>query len=374
MAEYEKQDDLRALVPLAQASSSRIALAGQIANEKAREGVLERYRERKTEQTLRRQRADIALFERYLTEAQAALQNMADDLAQWGHITFGLVEGFQRWQLQQGYSIGSVNVRTDTIRMYCTLAMQAGFLDPSERALIYTIRKLNPKEGRNIDEKRKKRGIKTRKDHTKKDRPVVVDPLLCRRLKDHLRVSDTDLARRDLLLICLLADHGLRCGEVASLKASSICLARGTLTFYRHKVNKTQTHYLTDDTTMAARLYFERFHPTDHLFEGDPRTEKVLPDGRVRPGKAREDGLDDTSINARVRVLGRLIGIKNLSPHDLRHSWATEHARQGVNVKALQQAGGWSSPYMPLHYVQDNEIANEELLNRNAGMRRDRET
>jgi integrase len=298
---------------------------------------------------------------------------MSDDLAQWRHITFGLVEGFQRWQLQQGYSIGSVNVRLDTIRMYCTLAMQAGFLDTSERALIYTIRKLNPKEGRNIDEKRKKRGIKTRQEHSKKDKPVVVEPLLCRRLKDSLRTLDTDLARRDLLLVCLLADHGLRCGEVAGLSATCINLTRGTLTFYRHKVNKTQIHYLTDDTIAAAQAYFERFHPTEHLFEGDPRVEKQLPDGRIRPGKTREDGLDDTSINARIRVLGRLIGIKNLSPHDLRHSWATEHARQGVNVKALQQAGGWSSPYMPLHYVQDNNIANEGLINRDGSLRKEYE-
>ncbi len=367
----DQQHELKALVSLDQDSSFRIAIVGQTANEKARESVLERYRERKTEQTLRRQRADIALFERYLAAAQAPLLGMADDLEQWRHITFGLVEGFQRWQLQQGYSIGSVNVRLDTIRMYCTLAMQAGFLDTSERALIYTIRKVNAKEGRNIDEKRERRGIKTRKDHSKKDTPVVVEPLLCRRLKDHLRILDTDIARRDLLLVCLLADHGLRCGEVAGLNASCINLTRGTLLFYRHKVNKTQIHYLTQDTIAAAQLYFERFHPTNHLFEGDPRAEKQLPDGRIRPGKTREDGLDDTSINARIRVLGKLIGIKNLSPHDLRHSWATEHARQGVNVKALQQAGGWNSPYMPLHYVQENDIANEGLVNRDGRLRKE---
>ena len=70
-------------------------------------------------------------------------------------------------------------------------------------------------------------------------------------------------------------------------------------------------------------------------------------------------------------MLGKLIGIKNLSPHDLRHSWATEHARQGVNVKALQQAGGWSSPSMPLHYVQENDIANEGLVNRDGRLRKE---
>lgn len=108
-------------------------------------------------------------------------------------------------------------------------------------------------------------------------------------------------------------------------------------------------------------------------FEGDSRREKVLPDGQTRPGKRREDGLDDASINARIHLLGRLIGIKNLSPHDLRHSWATEHAQRGVNVKDLQQAGGWSSLYMPLHYVQDSEIANEGLINRGARSGKERD-
>lgn len=353
-----------ALISLEQEQPALVVLAGQVANARAREDVLERYRERRTAQTLRRQRADIALLERFLATMGAPVQNMADDLARWEHITFGLVEGFLRWQLQEGYAIGSINVRLNTIRMYCTLAMQAGFLPVEARALIYTVRPLNATEGRNIDEKRTQRGITTRKEGSKKAEAVIVAPFLCRQLKDHLRTLETDLARRDLLLVCLLADQGLRCGEVAQLKADCFELSRGTMTFYRHKVHKTQTHYLTDDTARAVRHYFERFHPTLFLFEGDLRVEKPLPDGRIRPGKRREDGLDDTSINARVRLLGKLIGIPNLAPHDLRHSWATEHARKGANIKALQQAGGWSSPAMPLHYVQESEIANEGLVER----------
>lgn len=343
----------------------RVALASQVADARAREDVLERYRERRTAQTLRRQRADIALFERYLAAMGAPVVDMADNLARWSYITFGLVEGFVRWQMQEGYAIGSINVRLNTIRMYTTLAMQAGYLSAEARALIYTVRQLKAVEGRNVDEKRVQGGITTRKEGSKKADAVVIAPFLCRQLKDVLRAQEDDLARRDLLLICLLADQGLRCGEVAQLKADCFDMGRGTMTFYRHKVHKTQTHYLTDDTARAALSYFERFHPTLSLFEGDRRTEKVLSDGRVRPGKRREDGLDDTSINLRVRQLGRLIGVPNLAPHDLRHSWATEHARKGVNVKALQQAGGWSSPTMPLHYVQESEIANEGLIERN---------
>ncbi len=155
---------------------------------------------------------------------------------------------------------------------------------------------------------------------------------------------------------------------------AEIDLERGTFTFYRHKVHKTQTHWLSDDTAMAVRLYFGRFRPTKRLFEGDPRSMRVREDGQVYRGKTREDGYDESSIYVRIRELGRRylartlldgrqVPLENLSPHDLRHSWATEQARKrGVSVKALQDAGGWSNPITPLGYIVSNEIANDELI------------
>ena len=353
--------------------------AARVANEKARDGILERYLETCSAQTIRRHQAAIALFEHYLEEAKKSveayralppLQHLCDDLAQWTSISFGLVEGFREWLKNDGYAIGTINVRLDSVKMFCTLAMQAGYLATDEHARIYRVRKIRPSEGRNIDEKR----TRTRKEGSKKVRPNLVDPLLHRRLKETLLSDGSDLALRDLLLVCFLADHGLREGEVAGLPADCIDLERGTFTFYRHKVHKTQTHWLSDDTAMAARLYFGRFHPTRRLFEGDPRKGKMREDGQVYQGKTREDGYDETSIYVRIRELGRRyltktlpngrqVPLDNLSPHDLRHSWATEQARKkGVNIKALQDAGGWSNPITPLGYIVSNEIANDELI------------
>ncbi len=72
-----------------------------------------------------------------------------------------------------------------------------------------------------------------------------------------------------------------------------------------------------------------------------------------------EDGLTTRAINKIVARLGEMVDIKGLSPHDLRHYWATNAIRKGTDVKALQQAGGWNSPYMPLRYAEESEIANE---------------
>ena len=83
------------------------------------------------------------------------------------------------------YAIGTINVRLDSVKMFCTLAMQAGYLDTDEHARIYRVR------------------------------PILVDQQLHRRLKDTLFSDDSDLYIRDLLLFCFLADHGLREGELA---------------------------------------------------------------------------------------------------------------------------------------------------------------
>lgn len=95
-----------ALVPAGKEPHDWIIQAGQIANEKAREGLLQRYLESCSDQTIRRQQAVIALFEQYLEEARKkveaartlpSMRNMYENLAQWTYITFGLVEGFREW-------------------------------------------------------------------------------------------------------------------------------------------------------------------------------------------------------------------------------------------------------------------------------------
>ncbi len=126
----------------------------QSANEAARTTVLHRYRQEKSKETLRRQSYDIDLFEKYLSNAGHAIKSMKDDLSLWNNISYGIVAGFQQWQLQEGYSIGSVNVRLATIKSYCDMANQAEYIGQEEITKIRGIRNIGRKAGRNVDEKR----------------------------------------------------------------------------------------------------------------------------------------------------------------------------------------------------------------------------
>ncbi len=65
------------------------------------------------------------------------------------------------------------------------------------------------------------------------------------------------------------------------------------------------------------------------------------------------------SIAKRIAFLGACIGIEGLSPHDLRHYWATKLASGKTPIDKLMSAGGWSSPAIPLRYIEASNIAND---------------
>jgi integrase len=324
-------DNETALVPLRIEPS-----IGQVANQVARQTVLVDYQARKSQQTLRRQKADVALFEQFLGSAGHQVQGLAYDLAGWSFVTWGLVEAFNRWQLEQGYATGSINVRLATIKAYCHLASLAGALTEQEYTPIKRVAGFRQKEARNVDEKREQ----TRRPHGKKAQPVSLSPVHATLLKSQ---PATARGHRDALLMCLLLDHGLRAGEVADLDVSSINLRSGQLTMYRHKVDKTQIHGLTPDTYTVARAYLADCEPGQ---------------GPLFVGICSKDRINTRSINERVAHLGNAIGVKGLSPHDCRHFYATDALRNGTDIKSLQDAGGWNSPAMPLRYAESAKVAN----------------
>src|SRR5690242_7248572 len=88
-----------------------LAEVGHIANQYASQNVFSDYHSRIAHNTLRRQHDDLALFGTYLAAAGVVIA--ADDLLHiphvWNGITYGLVDGFVRYQVQQGYAIGSIN-------------------------------------------------------------------------------------------------------------------------------------------------------------------------------------------------------------------------------------------------------------------------
>ncbi|MCL4300581.1 MAG: site-specific integrase [Anaerolineae bacterium] len=322
---------------------------GQVADQFAARQSFSDYRSRKAKNTITRQDDDLALFTDFLIEVGAApTGNLSTEPDAWTGVTWGLIEGFIRWQLQRGFAVSSINVRLSTVKAYAKLALKACTLEPTQYALIRAVNGYSHREGKRIDEARIMVELPTRYKRlgAKKTEAVNLSRETAVVLKNQ---PDTPQGRRDALLMCLLLDHGLRCGEVARLQVTDLDLKMNELVFYRPKVDLVQRHQLTTDTLRAAKAYFEQ----DILAQGP------LLRGSRKSNLLRETGMTERAITKRVAVLGKAVGVKGLSAHDCRHYWATTAARNGTQIDRLQQAGGWSSPAMPLRYIKIAEIANE---------------
>lgn len=316
--------------------------AGAVADAYAAQNQFQIYHETLAATTQRCQRCELEAFACYLAEAgvQRSAAQLYTDVDAWRGMTAGLLQGFVRWQVNAGVAVGTINLRLSTIKRYCALALSSRILSAEDYALIAQVKSYSHKAGRNPDRQREV----SRVGH-KKAEPTIISQAHAHLLKQ--QPLDTPIGRRDGLLMCLLLDHGLRCGEIVTLQVSDLHLAEATLTFYREKVDLGQTHDLTPDTLRAAQAYVPDVLDGITLFPGYPTA-----DGDVQ-------ALGERSVHARVRMLGRRIGIEELGPHDCRHYWATQAMRSGTSIDRLQEAGGWKSPAMPLRYATRARRANE---------------
>jgi len=322
------------------------AQIAQTANAYASAATFTEFNSRKSDRTLSIYRDNLETFAAFLAETGIirpanALQTSPDA---WAFCTFGLVEAFRLWMLNSGYAISTVNLKLSTVKTYAKLAAKAGTIGVTESVLIRSVSGYARKEGKKVDEKRSqaRRGRKKR-EHTS------IDEAQAEALKTQ---PDTPQGRRDAVLVTLLLDHGLRAGELAGLQVADINLKAGTMTFYRSKVDKTQTHRFTKDSAAALRRYFE---------EGDAPAMGPLLRGSRKGGKLTDAGMSASNLSKRVQALGERIGVECLSAHDLRHYWATTAARKGADAFALRDAGGWSSLAMPSRYVEAQAIANKGI-------------
>jgi integrase len=99
----------------------------------------------------------------------------------------------------------------------------------------------------------------------------------------------------------LLLDHDLRVEEVAILTAKAFDMKAGTFTFYRPKVNKTQTHTITPDTRNVARASL-RHAPADGTIW------RKSSKGTGKLGAQLSETSAPRAINKRVEPLGRHAG------------------------------------------------------------------
>jgi hypothetical protein len=135
-----------------------LAQAAAAADRAAAQRVFARYRADLSAQTKRAQDADLVRWTCYLAAIGVASKETrwSEEPAAWASVSWGLVEGFLRWQESESYSLASIARSLSTIRVYCTQATRAGELCPDALALIQTVKAAasRSKAGRNRDAQR----------------------------------------------------------------------------------------------------------------------------------------------------------------------------------------------------------------------------
>jgi integrase len=326
-----------------------LAEFGAQANEAAELAAFELYQDRRPINTQRSQRAALAIFAEFMRSAGIAVPDLFIDPLAWLGITWGLVQAFQQWLLKQGYSIKTINDRVSTVKVYMSLANQAGVILDSEILRLQSLRGFSRKEAIDTDVKRIKQGVETRLG-AKKASAVTITEKQARALCQ-VR-NDTPQARRDALMMCLLLDHGLRVGEIADLTIENVNIETKQLTWYRQKTGKISHHTLRGRAWFCMAEYLAR---DQHAQSGSLLMASVK-SGALIPGSS----LTVRAINQRVNQLGQAIGLANLSPHDCRHFGATQAGNDPrVSLAALMQWGGWDSPTSAARYIDRGQADND---------------
>jgi site-specific recombinase XerD len=128
-------------------------------------------------------------------------------------------------------------------------------------------------------------------------------------------------------IISLIYSAGLRRSEVIQLKISDFDSQRMTVFIRGAKGNKDRYSILSSKVLKLLRRYFRDFQPKYYLFEG--------PTGQPYSVSSIKKILDRAVKAAKIT--------KRVTPHTLRHSFATHLLEDGVDLRYIQELLGHAS-------------------------------
>lgn len=149
--------------------------------------------------------------------------------------------------------------------------------------------------------------------------------------------GDTAKTRRDRAMLELLFSTGLRVSELCSLNRESVDLKRGEFAV-KGKGGKTRLVFLSDKAKRAVADYLaERKDIDEALF---------VRNIKYKTSNIKNENLRLTprSVQRTVRYYAAKAGlVKDVHPHTLRHSFATDLLRNGADIRSVQALLGHAS-------------------------------
>lgn len=152
---------------------------------------------------------------------------------------------------------------------------------------------------------------------------------------------------RHKTLLSLIYSGGFRLSEAINLKLSDIDSGRMLIHIKGAKGRKDRYTLLSQKALAILREYYRVYTPKVYLFEA-----------------ANGKNYSARSVQAVVKNAVARSGIKkNITPHSLRHSFATHLLENGTDIRYIQNLLGHSSPKTTMIYTHVSEMAVQKIRN-----------
>ena len=155
------------------------------------------------------------------------------------------------------------------------------------------------------------------------------------------------------LLILLMLDAGLRVSEACSLRLENFCFKQKSLKV-RSLKRRESCKKLYRNIPLSARLYAVM---ADYLYNN----KHLASEDFLFPSQSKEAHISRDAANKYLVRLNKKLNIKNLHPHALRHTFATNHISHGTPLENVKEMLGHERYDTTLIYTH----IPEELLRKN---------
>ncbi|PYB67762.1 MULTISPECIES: site-specific tyrosine recombinase/integron integrase [unclassified Thermoplasma] len=165
-------------------------------------------------------------------------------------------------------------------------------------------------------------------------------------------IDESKADRRMHAIVSVLAYTGIRVGELCNLRISDVDLQEAVINVRSGKGDKDRIVIMSEECVKALSEYLdERLSmesADDYLFISNKHVK-----------------YDTSTIERMIRRLGKQAGIqKNVTPHVLRHTFATSVLRNGGDIRFIQQILGHASVATTQIYTHLNDSALREMYTR----------
>lgn len=252
------------------------------------------------------------------------------------------LESYQEMLYARGYAQNTINTYTN---MMCKLLSQQHPTPPHELTIIQInkYRAAHLFQQANSTQRQFVSALKLLLQHF--NNPIQPDTLVRPRanqtkpkviaVEEVIRMISRTQNVKHRLIISFLYSCGLRRGEVLNLEPKDLNLERGSLHVREGKWGKERLLPLPQSIYPLLKEYIHFYQPNTYLFEGQ-----------------KSDQYSPTSVAKIVQRAAKNAGIhQHVTPHMLRHSYATHLLEKGVDMRYIQELLGHSKPETTMIYT-----------------------